>query len=415
MMRILIMDNNIIKVICFKVIQNEVEFFIGKINMTNLDAIISVTNRIITNFDESGMPIYNDKIQRKPNQTRVKAIKDYLLNDEVANFPNNIIIALPSQIIKDDINELNEINDLFEIFIDKSKVNKIETDNPIYAQIIDGQHRFKGMQTAIEELRDKNNEDKLNDLLNFEFVVSIFIDPGIDFQAMIFSTINRTPVKVSQDLVYDLFGLLNSDSPQKTALAVTLELNAMKKISNKEEGLFYKRIRLLGKKSKNEDSYLSQGIFVRTIVSFICNTIRNSEVERFNNREDFQFNGTNRTIFRKYYAENKDILITKVLINYFSAVRDVFIDENGESYWDLNTDYNVFRRTVGFLALIDILVELHPIGIIEKRLDKEFFKKHLSKASNIKLIDEDKKSLYPFSSVGKNMLRDELKKLIFGN
>ena len=138
-----------------------------------------------------------------------------------------------------------------------------EVKNPIgdvYITIIDGQHRIKGIEVAIKRLRDKidsliktlrqseNSElqerldfyqARLNDLLNIELLVSFFIDKTLEFQAMIFSTINRTQKRVSQNLVYSLFGLTTDDSPQKTALEIVLALNSHPKSP------FYNRKKIL--------------------------------------------------------------------------------------------------------------------------------------------------------------------------
>lgn len=398
--------------VCQKVQQNNVEFFLGKISAADLFQICSVTNRVILAFDETGYPIYNDKIQRKPNTLRVNSIKDYLLSDQSACFPNNIIVALPSILIKNEV--IPADGDYFSITIDKTKINITSDDNPLYAQIIDGQHRFRGMQVAIEELALGTDKEKLAGLSSFEFVISFFIDPEIEFQAMLFSTINRTPVKVSTDLVYDLFGLVNGDSPQKTSLAITLELNGYKQPETGEPGPFYKRIRLLGKKVKDESSPLSQGIFIRTLLLLICPSLKIADVERFYDRSQFSTGGSRKTIFRSYFASDQDNLMFKVLLNYFQAVKKVFVDDNGNSYWDIGTTPdNVLQRTIGFLALTDILAELYHKGLEEKRLSLNYFTEQLTKAKGLALFDDNNQSLYPYSSAGRIKLREDLMALIF--
>lgn len=395
---------------CEKVVQNNVDFYIGKLKAEEFLDIASVTHRIITGWDEKNQPIYNNHVQRKPNQSRVTAVKNFLLKDEIACFPNSILVALPSTLLVEEIDDNNPV-----LKIDKSLI-KLDSEEPIYVQIIDGQHRFKGLKDAIKELERKNEEErewleedneKLESLLNFEFVISFFIDPDIDFQAMLFSVINRTPVKVNQDLVYDLFGILEKDSPQKTSLAIALELNGHKIKGRK--GPFFKRIRLLGKKEKGENSPISQGMFIKTILKLISPSLRLSEIERFKSRESFKEGGNENTIFRTYYAENQDNLIFKVLSNYFDAVRNTFVDNNGRSYWDLEeTRENPFHKTIGFLALVDVLIELFPIGLKEKKLTTEFFELWLGKAKDIELIDANGNTNYPYSSKGKTELSDDL-------
>lgn len=396
------------KITCQKVTQNNVEFYLGKIKFEDLSKISAVSHRIIMGFDEQQRPIYNNSFQRKVNSTRKNAIKNYILIDEEAAFPNSIILSVPAILLKKEIGD----QEFTEIEIDDSVV-VLNGESPIYVQIIDGQHRFAGLKAACEELEGIGNQERLQRLLGFEFVVSFFIDAPIEFQAMLFSTINRTPVKVPYDIVYDLFGLVEKDSPQKTALAICLELNATKRVSNGTLSPFSKRIKLLGKKNQGEDSVISQQIFIKSLILLICPSIRLSETERFKDRSEFNNGGTYRTIFRDFYARNKDNHMFATIENFFVAVEEVFVDSDGKSYWRIGeTPDNAFQRTIGFLALIDVLVELFHKGLSEKRLSVEFFKENLIKAKNIKLLDDGQISNYPYTSRGKGELSRDLIDLV---
>lgn len=79
--------------------------------------------------------------------------------------------------------------------------------------------------------------------------------------------------RVSQDLVYSLFGLSTDDSPYKTALEVVLALNGHPKSP------FYKRIKLYGGNyDKSEVPPLSQATMVKSIVALISVSLRESEM-----------------------------------------------------------------------------------------------------------------------------------------
>ncbi|QHS55932.1 DGQHR domain-containing protein [Mucilaginibacter sp. 14171R-50] len=391
---------------CQKVSQTGFEFLVGTIKAQHLIPLSTVTHRAIIGFDEEGMPLYNKQIQRKPSSARVKSIRDYLINDKFATFPNNILISVPSILLGNEITENGNCGN-YDLVIDESKIDISDKDKPLYLQIFDGQHRFAGIMEAISECKATGDLDKLEQLENFEFIVSFFIDAEIDLQAMLFSIINRTPVKVTQDLVFDLFGLSDSDSPQKTALAISLELNG----SNNSP--FYKRIRLIAKREKGIKSPLSQGMFVKTITTLISPTINDAEVERFKSRDKFKERDYDATIFRSAYANGKDYIIYKTIENFFNAVRDVFVDVNGNSYWDLDTTPdNAFHRTIGFLALIKTLVPIYKEGMKRKDLSREFFRQYLSNAAGIKLLNENGESNYEYSSVGVNKLKDDILNLI---
>lgn len=419
-------NDNILPIVCQEVKQNSVDFFIGKVKASELIKMVSVTSRAITSFSEEGKPMYNnnDYIQCEPNPTRVNNIKNYLLTDEDACFPNNILISIPSILLLEEprISKVDFLGtDLFTLKIDKSQIDLYSKETPLYLQIFDGQHRFRGIQVAIEELRKSNgNPEKLEQLENFEFTISFFIEAEIEFQAMLFSLINRTPVKVSQDLVYDLFGLTKLDSPQKTALAIVLQLNGLKEKEATKDGEsnriapFFRRIRLLAQKEKGFDSPISQGIFIRQILRLISPTLRKADEERLYEREKLLTGGNQTTIFRQWYATNKDNNIYQTLLNYFIAVRETFVDENGNSFWDFSvTPDNALQRTIGFTALIEILILIFPYCMNEKNISIEFFKKYLIKAKNIQLIGYGNERPYPFTSIGGKMLKDDLERLIF--
>ena len=179
----------------------------------------------------------------------MKKIADFLINDAQATFPTNIVLGVPMSIIESQSHTNDGIIEVVFSDIVYEQVNlakRGQDDTAIYVTIIDGQHRIRGIEIAIERLEKEINkvggdvsaQQRLNDLLNIELAVSYFIDKSLEYQAMIFSTINRTQKRVSQDLVYSLFGLSSNDTPYKTALEVVLALNGHPKSP------FYKRIKL---------------------------------------------------------------------------------------------------------------------------------------------------------------------------
>lgn len=237
----------------------------------------------------------------------------------------------------------------------------------VYITIIDGQHRIKGIEVALSRvkteiesytktIRSTNSEspllqsklnarvERLKDLENIELIVSFFIDKTLEYQAMIFSTINRTQKRVSQSLVYDLFGLNTNDSPQKTAIQIIITLNGHKKSP------FYKRIKFYGGDYSSENSPpLSQATMAKSIVGLISENLRESERDRYRERKEM----LSKTVssgkylpFRKYYASNQDNVISDILFYYFLAVKNTFVNKiTGVSYWDLiSPNLKIFCR-----------------------------------------------------------------------
>jgi DGQHR domain-containing protein len=408
------------------VYQNQQDFLVGIFTIEQILKFTRYTKRLIVSYDENNEPLYNDEIQRDLENPRVEKIADFLINDPDATFPTNIVLHIPESVIEEQF-----VQGEFTIVQLKTKVfeEMNKKDGHIFISIIDGQHRLKGIEIAIKRLNSiledlmktlrgtsnlkiendyKFYKQRLDDLKNIQIVVSFFVNKTLEYQAMIFSTINRTQKRVSQSLVYSLFGLdTQVDTPQKTALQVVLVLNGHIKSP------FYKRIYLFGGTySKNESPPLSQATMVKSILNLISENLRESELDRFRDRSDLK----NRSVsskrflpFRKYYAADNDSRISDIIFYFFNAVREVYIySKDGESYWDMPNKNmhptNILQTTVGYEALLDILTD-----VLEKSRDSEysveFFKNIILPISKIEVQNTVK---YTFNNRGKKIFYLEM-------
>jgi DGQHR domain-containing protein len=418
------------KIFGFPIIQNQQDFVIAKFSIEQIFSFTKYTTRILNGFDESGQPMYNSEIQREIEMSRVNKIADFLIEDPEATFPTNIVLHIPKEVIEEQVEHKKFIEIKLKEIVFDELINK---DN-VLITIIDGQHRIKGIEVALDRikteidtyakiLRTSTNIDleekllqrvqRLKDLKNIELVVSFFIDKTIEYQAMIFSTINRTQKRVSQSLVYDLFGLDTDDTPQKTALQIIITLNGHK------ESPFYKRIKFYGGDYSTENSPpLSQATMARSIVNLISENLRESERDRNRKRKELEFrNDSSKRFlpFRKFYANNQDNVISDIIYYYFSAVKEVFKDEDGLSVWDiknvLGKPENIFHTTVGYETLLKILVELLEKEPINSNYE-EMFKKYLTKASHLNIANNLR---YNFNNIGKKILFLDLSLAIWPN
>lgn len=407
----------------FPVVQNDQEFIIGKMKINDLLRFTKYTERVIIGYDEEEKPIYNKHVQRKVEQSRVNKIADYLINDKEATFPTNIVLGIPIEAIqeqqkKEDIIEIHLIEDVF-YQVKKSKETGEDTDT--YITIIDGQHRVRGIEIAIDKLtkdlqklEEKEEvksdsyiikKEKLNNLLEIELVVSYFVDKSLEYQAMIFSTINKTQKRVSQDLVYSLFGLSTDDTPYKTALEVVLALNAHKKSP------FYKRIKLYGGNyRKGESPPLSQATMIKNIVALISETLRESENDKYRKRKDLK-NRTNSKFlpFRDFYVNDQDGMISDCLFFYFNSIRKIY-----PQFWNydaVSKPQNIFQSTVGFEALLSLMVEILQAEEITS-FNVDTFNSYLNRIGNIDFSDT---SMFPMSTKGKRILNLTLSLKIYPN
>lgn len=419
-----------------KVIQNNQEFLIGIFRYEQVRDFTRYTKRLIIGFSEVEesdqvfenqkqiAPEYNPEIQRKTSNSKVEGIADFLISDPTAMFPTNIVIAIPQIVIDSKTEDENGNTSIVLNPIVKQEIRK--KDGDVFLTIIDGQHRIKGIERAIEKLKlqlsdlekrqnvinvsEKNRLTKiLNRLYKLELIVTFFIDPILEYQAMIFSTINKTQTKVPENLVFSLFGLTKDDTPQKTSLEVVLALNGI------EKSPFFNRVKLVGGNyQRGELIPLSQATMVKSILFRICKNQREAEIERTKKREQLNNNPFNLP-FRPYYSKNDDRMIIRILYSFFSAVRDTFVDEDGTSYWDLDSteNLNVLQTNLGYQSLMKILGDILEIVEDDKKDNKSEYIEYLQKAKDLNWKDDGAEKRYPFTSKSVNILYQDIRDKIF--
>ena len=440
-------SNNIITT--RKVVQNNQEFLIGTFPISQVLTFTKYTQHLIVGYEEVAdenkivysdhvqfKPIYNPEIQRKTNNAKIEKIADFLIYDPNAMFPTNIVISIPSQVI-DDYKENNTdvtitLNEIVKRELDKE-------DGDVFLTIIDGQHRIKGIISAIEQLESKistlnsvlnknrnpnlfvndntnttENADLANQLLHFqtllsrlkkfELLVTFFIDPTLEYQAMLFATINKTQTKVPENLVFSLFGLTKDDSPQKSSLEVVLALNGI------EKSPFYNRVKLVGASYQRGTAIpLSQATMVKSILNYISVNAREAEKDRFKKRSELN-NSPKYLPFRKYYANNDDRKIVRIMFSFFSAVRSTFKNSSGVSLWEMDDHgiTNVLHTNVGYLALLKVLSNI-LMNIPEDLKDsKNKYEQILAQVQGIDFEDSGNEKRYPFTSASVNTLYEDI-------
>lgn len=428
-----------------RVEQNNQEFLLGVFRIEDILKFTRYTEYTILGFDEENdnKPITRSEVQRKLIPSKVNSIVDFLIHDPLAIFPTNLVISIPNHVISEQ--SYNEESGIYEIHLDRkvySEVKKIDSGNSgdIYLSIIDGQHRVRGIEKTIELLKEEiglcermnrnsdNNQrfidklrslkNKLESINNIELAVTFFIDPVLEYQAMIFSTINRTQTKVPPDLVYSLFGLTKNDSPQKTALNIVNTLNG------RINSPFHKRIKLAGSGTTEAKLFyeggnpvLSQSTFVRAILKMICENRKEEEIARHKKRDYFLQNSNRSLPFRKYYAQDNDERIIRIIYSFFSAVRQAFKKE-GKSLWEFEENNtrkptNILQTTIGFLSLMEVL-QLILGRIREEENDKiETYFDYLILAKDIDFLDNNEPKKYPFNTKTKNIIVNDIVTRIF--
>ena len=335
---------------CLKVQQPIGEFYIGILDSKRLCEITWFDVRRI--LKERDVETYLG-IQRPLNNKRVKEISDYVQTMD-ACFPTAILLAVPGICTSydEDKNEMTLTNYL-EPDDDNEKIFYRQI-----AKVLDGQHRIEG-------LKDYQGEP-------FELNVSIFVEMDIAEQAYIFSTVNLAQTKVNRSLVYDLFDLAKSRSPQKVCHNIAVALD------DHEKSPFHRRIKRLGRATEGRYfETITQATFVQALMRYISKT-------ELKDRDIYMRGGVPKKanadelktlIFRNMMIEEKDYKIADIIWNYFDAVK-----EKWPEAWDATGKGLILNKTNGFRGLMRFLKDayLHitsPGSVPSKDEFFEIFKK----------------------------------------
>lgn len=290
-----------------------------------------------------------DGVQRELSEPRVKKIGEYC-SDPDAIFPTPIVVS---------------ININANVLIDEEKHKIIiGNEDSVIGDVIDGQHRLWGIERS-------SYAD------SFALPVVFMFGLTTEQKAYVFSTINSNQVKVSPSLIYDLFDVAKERSPHKTVHQIARVMN------NSETSPFHNRLKMLGKKSDTqENATLSQGTFAKSILQLIS---KNPDEDARRVKREVKLDYDGRCPLREYFIEEKDDVITKILINCFSALKEVFPEE-----WK-DPQRNILWKTTGFRAVIYALPSLIRKGRREKVLTKDYFV--LCFSAFKKLLEEERLTL----------------------
>lgn len=263
-------------------------------------------------------------IQRPLDKKRVDQIGSYV-NLIDASFPSSIIIALEDDYVSYDA-------EVGMMTIRNFRIGEEVPSTAIRrtARVIDGQHRIAGL----EEFTGKE----------FDLAATIFIGADISDQAQIFATVNIEQTKVNKSLVYDLYELSRSRSPQKTCHNIVVALD------RDPSSPFFKRIKRLGLATEGRVfEPITQSTLVDGLVNYISSNpredrdrvLRGRSLERAGEDELFK------RPLRNLFVAGDEIAIIQIVYNYFDAVR-----ERWPKAWEERGQGFMLNRTNGVRALL---------------------------------------------------------------
>lgn len=288
--------------------------------------IIRISKADPRKFDRVSMETEGG-IQREPSTKRIREIASYADTVDAA-FPTPVLLAIDG---KDCV--LGETS----ISITGEKV----------ADIVDGQHRVLGLKQS------RNSA-------NFVIPVVIMIDATEEQKALIFATINGKQTKVPASLIYDLFGVTKSRSPQKTSHEIARAMNGT------PTSPWFTRLKMLGRKTAAGSlESLSQGTFVKFLLPKISSK---ADLDMNLSKQNKELPPRPDSIFNEYFRKDQDSTILKILLNVFQGARDTWPHE-----WDDPNSF-VLTKTLGFSGIMGALNEMYIKGKQKGDLSEKYFR-----------------------------------------
>lgn len=224
--------------------------------------------------------------QRNLMESRLRAIEKYLSKNNKGLIPNSIIINFDEDIVKFENQEL---------IIPKDKK----------AWIIDGQHRVWGLHQS--------------NLENYSVSVTVFQGLTLEEQIKMFITINKEQIGVPNSLYLDLLGKIHVDKADKKIYLERRARDLVERLKNEPNSPFYDEIFMV----EREQDKLSLNFLVRKIINLI----------------------NDKGVLKGFILEVQ----YKIIFNYFTAIKTVFIDQ-----WN-NKKNSLLTKTLGIGALFFVL------------------------------------------------------------
>lgn len=294
------------------------KFYVGVMDYRDVIRLSTTNMNEIKNNNE-------DVYQRQLDEKRLPSLKRYMEYSR-ASFPNGILL-----------------NSKVPLEYENGYLLVPDDNNTFF--IIDGQHR-------IEALKYYNKKEP------FDVCVVIFNNLNVDLQTELFVTVNNEQKKVNPNIRMNLKGNDEIDSPDKIARNIVIALNKDSKSP------FKKLIKLDDKKESK--GIISLYTIAIPIIEYIYNSqdyyiVKDALIKNKNNKECLRniYDKDNKVkrIFWDFYLENEEATLYAILVNYFSAIKDIFPHDWGNPN-------SLLCKTTGYNALMllfkDVFIDLKP-------------------------------------------------------
>lgn len=308
----------------------------------------------------------DEGIQRILKEPRVDQIMEYISNNRTTPlFVTPIVVSLNSDYITDDN---------YEDIKPGGSINiKFADETKDLFNIIDGQHRVAGI---------KKYDIENGSPISLQLPVVYILDADLYSSAEIFLNINANQKPVDWSSLYNLFGILEKESGERTVPAFASKISSI--LNNSENSPFYQSIKMYGIKT-NPDQFITQATVAHRI-----------------SKNTWRFKSGKPRAFSSLYDDNSYKILAKAIMNIFNAFKDTY-----PNTW--KSKDTLAKKSVGFMAIIDFMAKLMlKIGL--KDLSEENFKQIFNQISNnFDTYQEDGEKL--FSNKGNGNFDDKMSEI----
>ncbi|WP_152184893.1 DGQHR domain-containing protein [Sulfurimonas indica] len=367
------------------------DMYIGKIYYNEIKNNVILTKRIGSE---------GKLFQRETDKRRVNDIANYLFDLEEASktdftpvipFATPLILSFDTANLEDyeeNIDNYLQSNEALPIL--KNDRELILPKNSYFKiLIVDGQHRFRGVERFLEKSTTNND---------FEFFATFLFDYDLYEQSQVFANINFKQKPVNKSLFYDIFGSI-PDIKNELTFAHYLAKTLNK--SSHLNGL----IKMLG----NGPGTVSLAFFVETVIDELIN-IKGNLYSIYNEYEVYEEPEEENIVpnFKK---------IPNILTDYFRFFENHFPDYYPKT--KLDGTYSSYQykyyllKSPGVYALLKIFNDIFPKINIEE-YKQEIFEKQLKEI--FKNISQNPKIYFDnenFKGTGSKALQKKLYEHIY--
>ena len=199
--------------------------------------------------------------QRQASDTRVRSLASDL-HKKAVDLPTAVLLSVRKPYPEGFVEQLSEANETFKMNL------SLLGDNGKKLYVVDGQHRIRALEFAIDEHADKLQNYKV------PFVCMLGADENLEMEQ--FYVVNKNAKSVSTDLAYDLLAERSKGDPSLMKELISkgkkweIDANEISKNLMKNKGIWQHKIRLAN--MQKEQTTIPGASFIKSLKSPLTNS-----------------------------------------------------------------------------------------------------------------------------------------------